>query len=129
MERFQKKPILVLLRDQYNWLDFEFALTKRELVSSLYTVGVSMAGVGKLWTKTQIETAEGTLPTAMAASISAIAANTTPTNDNANMADGTSKWYYRWRKANITQTTGDKFERTTEYWLGLWPTWLYPAYS
>ena len=127
----QKNLFWFFLRDQYNWLDFEFALTKRELVSSLYTVGVSMAGVGKLWTKTQIEAAEGTLPTAMAASISAIASNTTPANDNTNMADGTSKWYYRWLKKapNITQTTGGKFERTTEYWLGLWPTWLYPAYS
>ena len=127
----QKNLFWFFLRDQYNWLDFEFALTKRELVSSLYTIGVSMAGVGKLWTSGQIEAAEGALPTAMAASVTAIASNTTPTNNNANMADGSSKWYYRWLKKapNITQTTGGKFERTTEYWLGLWPTWLYPVYS
>ena len=127
----QKNLFWFFLRDQFNWLDYEFALTKRELVTSYYTVGVSMAGVGKLWTGSQITTAEGALPAAMAASINSIASNTTPTNDGSNMADGSSKWYYRWLKKapNITQTNGGKFERTTEFWLGLWPTWLYPAYS
>jgi hypothetical protein len=119
------------MRDQFNWLDFEFALTKRELVTSYYSIGVSMAGVGKLWTSDQIAAAEGELPAAMAASVTSIVSNTTPANDNLTMKDGVNKFYYRWLKKapNITQTSGGKFERTTEYWLALWPTWLYPAYS
>lgn len=127
----QKNLFWFFIRDQYNWLDYEFALTKRELVTSFYTIGVSMAGVGKLWTSSQIVSAEGQLPAAMSASITSIESNTTPSFNNSTMADGTNKWYYRWLKKapNITQTTGGKFERTTEYWLALWPTFLYPAYS
>ena len=127
----QKVLFWFFIRDQFNWLDFEFALTKRELVTSYYSIGVSMAGVGKLWTSDQITAAEGALPAAMAASVLSIGNNTTPAYANANMANNTDKWYYRWLKKapNITQTSNGKFERTTEYWLGLWPTWLYPAYS
>ena len=127
----QKNLFWFFMRDQYNWMDYEFALTKRELVTSYYTIGVSMAGVGKLWTAAQIEAAEGSPPAAMVASINAITSETTPSTDNTTMADGTSKFYYRWLKKapNITQTAGGKFERTTEWWLGVWPTWIYPVYS
>ena len=127
----QKNLWWFFMRDQFNWLDFEFALTKRELVTSYYSIGVSMAGVGKLWTSDQIVAAEGALPAAMAASVTSIVSNTTPANNNLTMKDGVNKFYYRWLKKapNITQTSGGKFERTTEYWLALWPTWLYPAYS
>tara|TARA_S200002703_G_C3753168_1_gene231734 strand:- start:113 stop:928 length:816 start_codon:yes stop_codon:yes gene_type:complete len=127
----EKNLFWFFMRDQFNWMDFEFALTKRELVTSYYTVGVSMAGINKLWTTAQINATEGAFPNAMAASVTAIFANSTPTKNNTNMADETSKWYYRWLKKapQITQTAGGKFERTTEWWLGLWPTWIYPAYT
>ena len=125
----QKNLFWFYVRDQHNFLDHEFVLSKNELVTSYYTVGVSMAGVGKLWTASQITAAEGALPDAMAASVTSIASNTTPTNDGLAMPDGVNKWYYRWLKKapNITQTSGGKFERSTEWWLGLWPTWLYPT--
>ena len=127
----QKNLFWFFMRDQFNWMDFEFALTKRELVTSYYTVGVSMAGINKLWTTAQINATEGAFPNAMAASVTAIFANSTPTKNNTNMADGTNKWYFRWLKKapQITQTAGGKFERTTEWWLGLWPTWIYPAHT
>ena len=126
----QKNLFWFFVRDQSNFLDYEFALSKSELVTSYYTVGVSMAGVGKLWTTSQITAAEGALPDAMAASLTSIASNTTPTNDGLVMPDGVNKWHYRWLKKapNITQTSGGKFERSTEWWLGLWPTWLYPIH-
>ena len=37
----QKNLFYFFVRDQFNFLDYEFALTKRELVTSYYTVGVS----------------------------------------------------------------------------------------
>ena len=125
----QKNLFWFFVRDQVNFLDYEFALSKNELVTSYYTIGVSMAGVGKLWTTSQITATEGALPAAMAASVTSIASNTTPTNDGQTMPDGSNKWYYRWLKKapNITQASGGKFERSTEWWLGLWPTWLYPT--
>ena len=127
----QKNLFWFFIRDQFNWMDYEFVLTKRELVTSYYTVGVSMAGVNKLWNTAQINSAEGAFPDAMTASVSAIFSNTTPARDNSTMPDVSSKWLYRWLKKapNITQTAGGKFERSTEWWLGLWPSWIYPAHT
>ena len=127
----QKNLFWFFVRDQFNFLDHEFVLSKTELVTSYYTVGVSMAGVGKIWTSSQITTAEGALPDAMAASITSIVSNTTPSTDGDAMPNDSSNfWRYRWLKKapNITQAAGGKFERSTEWWLALWPTWLYPAY-
>jgi hypothetical protein len=128
----QKNLFWFFVRDQFNFLDHEFVLSKTELVTSYYTVGVSMAGVNRLWTPSQITAAEGSLPDAMAASVTSIASNTTPSTDGDAMPnDSSNYWRYRWLKKapNITQTSGGKFERSTEWWLALWPTWLYPVHS
>lgn len=127
----QKNLFWFFMRDQFNWMDYEFVLSKRELVTSYYTVGVSMAGINKLWTTSQITATEGAFPAAMAASVTSIFSNSTPEKDGEPMPDGANYWRYRWLKKapNITQTAGGKFERSTEWWLGLWPTWIYPVYS
>jgi hypothetical protein len=101
--------------DSYTVSQFVFRVT--QTVSSRFTTRVGFSNLNRIYSTTSMVSETGP-PSTLIFSVSSIPSSTAP-----------SGYAYGWlkRTPTVSQTAGNKFEITIEYWLETWSTFIYGA--